>query len=330
LYKKMYKKTALIFPPQGSQFVGMGKDLYEHYKSAQGVFDEIDTALGFKLSKIMFEGPGEKLNLTQNAQPAILGFSLAALNALKEAGREPQQVDCAAGNSVGEWVAACAVGCLSLSDAARLLNLRGKLMQKAVPVGTGTMAALIGVNLSTAEEIAYAAAQGEICVVSNHNSDTQQVISGHAAAIERACRRIELTSKAASAIKLPVTIPSHSPLMQPIIEPLQDALAKAEIKKPKIPIMSSVTAHATDDPKDIHDQLIVSAIKPVLWQETLLAMGKRGVTQTIECGGALLTELIQQNASEIEAVSIRTREDIHQLRPSLVKPPFAGMGEFCP
>jgi [acyl-carrier-protein] S-malonyltransferase len=263
----MDSKTALLFPGQGSQVVGMGKELAGQFAAAREVFEEVDSTLSQKLSIVMFDGPQDQLTLTENAQPAIMAVSIAALRVLqKETGFDVKaRVAFVAGHSLGEYSALCAAGALSLADTAKLLKLRGQAMQKAVPAGQGAMAALIGAEIAGAEEVAKEAAQGEVCSVANDNAPGQVVISGSKAAIDRAVE-IAKAKGIKRALLLEVSAPFHCSLMQPAAAAMKEALAAAKISAPIVPVVANVTAKAESDPETIRRLLVEQVTGVVRWR----------------------------------------------------------------
>ncbi|TCR62683.1 ACP S-malonyltransferase [Bosea sp. BK604] len=304
--------TALIFPGQGSQAVGMGKSLAEAFPAARAVFDEVDAALSQKLSTLMFEGPAEELTLTANAQPALMAASLAVVKVLEAEAGFSLKRDAAfvAGHSLGEYSALAAAGAFSISDAARLLRIRGDAMQKAVPAGEGAMAALLGVELDKARELAAEAAQGQVCEAANDNGGGQVVLSGAKAAIERA---IALAPERGikRALSLPVSAPFHCALMQPAADAMRDALAKVEVRAPVVPVMANVGAAPLSDPDAIRASLVAQVTGTVRWRECVLALADAGVTRFIEVGsGKVLAGLVKRIAAGASAISIGTADDI--------------------
>jgi [acyl-carrier-protein] S-malonyltransferase len=305
-------KRAFTFPGQGSQAVGMGKDLAEAYPEARAVFDEVDEALGQNLSTIMFDGPDDVLRLTENAQPALMAVSVAVVRVLEA--RSVRLADHAAyvaGHSLGEYSALCAAGTFSLSDAARLLKTRGQAMQKAVPVGHGAMAALLGLDLETAREVAAEAAQGEVCDVANDNAPGQVVVSGATAAIERAVE-IAKSKGAKRALLLPVSAPFHCSLMQPAAEAMAHALAEVTIQAPAVPLIANVLAAPISDPAEIRQRLVEQVTGVVRWTETIAWLtGPGGVTHLSELGtGKVLTGLAKRIDAEAVANAVGTPADI--------------------
>jgi len=308
--------AAFVFPGQGSQAVGMGKALAQTYSAARAVFEEVDAALGDKLSTIMWEGPAEKVTLTENAQPALVAVSLAAMRALEtEAGvdlaRDAQFV---AGHSVGEYSALAAAGALTLADAVRLVRIRGRAMQEAVPVGMGAMAALIGVEFSDAAAIAADAAQGEIVQAANDNGGGQVVVSGHRSAVERAVE-IAKAKGVRRAMLLPVSAPFHSALMRPAADVMAAALAQVTIKPPRVPLVANVTAQSVTDPAQIVQGLIAQVSGTVRWRESVAFMAQAGVTTFYEVGsGKVLSGLIKRIAEGANGVSIGTPDEVAAFR----------------
>lgn len=304
--------NAVVFPGQGSQAVGMGKALADSFAEARHLFEEVDDALGQKLSRLMWEGPEDELTLTENAQPALMSVSLAVLRVLASQGnwRLADKAAFVAGHSLGEYSALAAAGTFTVAEAARLLKLRGQAMQKAVPVGIGAMAALLGVELSDAESIAADSAQGEICQVANDNSSGQVVISGHKGAIDRA---IALAAEKGfkRSVLLPVSAPFHCALMQPAAEAMADALEKVALNAPVVPVVANVTAAPTVDPALIRAQLVQQVTGTVRWRECVLAMKGLGVERLIEVGaGKVLAGLTKRIDKDIAALSLQTPEDI--------------------
>jgi len=305
-------KTALLFPGQGSQIVGMGKEMAGQFAAAREVFDEVDATLGQKLSALMFDGPQETLTLTENAQPAIMAVSMAVLAVLKkETGFDvARQAAYVAGHSLGEYSALCAASSLSLSDTAKLLRLRGRAMQQAVPSGQGAMAALIGADIATAEAIAQEAELSGVCTVANDNAPGQVVISGSKAAIDRAIE-IAKTKGVKRAMLLEVSAPFHCPLMQPAAQMMKTALATAKILKPCVPLVANVTAEAQSDPEMIRQLLVDQVTGVVRWRESISYLKEQGVTRAIEIGaGKVLSGLVKRIEPEIATVNIGIPADI--------------------
>jgi [acyl-carrier-protein] S-malonyltransferase len=304
--------VAFVFPGQGSQAVGMGKALAANFAAAQQVFEEVDIALGSRLSDIIFEGPADALTLTENAQPALMAVSLAALRVLEgEAGlvlaRDAQFV---AGHSLGEYSALAAAGAFTVADAARLLRTRGQAMQKAVPVGMGAMAALIGLEFDAASAVAAEAAQGEVCQAANDNGASQVVVSGNKAAVERAVE-IAKAKGAKRAMLLPVSAPFHCALMQPAADVMAEALAKVSVKPPTVPLVANVLAKAVEDPAEIVRSLIAQVTGTVRWRESVVYMAGAGVTNFYEVGaGKVLSGLIRRLAEGAAVTAIGSPEDV--------------------
>jgi [acyl-carrier-protein] S-malonyltransferase len=289
----------------------MGKALADAFPVARAVFDEVDEALGEKLSTVIWEGPAEALTLTANTQPALMAVSLAAMRVLEvEAGVDLSKAAFVAGHSLGEYSALAAAGSLSIADTARLLRIRGDAMQKAVPVGQGAMAALIGVELDVAREIAAEAAQGEVCEAANDNGGGQVVLSGHKAAIERAIA-LAPAKGARRALLLPVSAPFHCALMQPAADAMAQALAKVTIKAPAAPLVANVHASAITDPDAIRASLVAQVTGAVRWRESVAFMAQAGVTEFVEVGaGKVLGGLVKRIASGVEARAVGTPDDV--------------------
>ena len=305
---------AFLFPGQGSQVVGMGAALAEASRAARDVFGEVDEALGQNLSRLMREGPDEELKLTENAQPAIMANSLAVFVALtKEGGVDLRKAaNFVAGHSLGEYSALCAAGSFDLPTTAKLLKLRGQAMQKAVPVGQGAMAALLGADLALAQKIAEAAAQGEVCTVANDNDPSQVVISGHKAAIDRA---IEIAKEmgAKRAIALPVSAPFHCPLMKPAAEAMQDALSYVVVDDPAVPVFANVTAQPESDPDAIRNLLVDQVTGMVRWRESIGNMFDAGVEEFVELGGKVLGPMVKRILPDAKVTSVVSIEDLEAL-----------------
>jgi [acyl-carrier-protein] S-malonyltransferase len=302
---------AFVFPGQGSQAVGMGKSLADNFASAKAVFDEVDEALGQKLSDLMWNGPEDQLTLTENAQPALMAVSLAAIKVLEmEHGvTVANTAACVAGHSLGEYSALAAAGTFSLADTARLLKIRGRAMQAATPVGTGAMAALLGLDFKTASAVAAEAAQGDVCQAANDNSDGQVVISGHKAAVDRALE-IAKAKGAKRAILLPVSAPFHCALMQPAAEAMAEALGKATMQNPAVPVFANVVARPLTDAAIIRQKLVEQVTGTVRWRESVFAMSDFGVHTFVEIGsGKVLTGLAKKNAPEAKAIAIGNGDD---------------------
>ena len=309
---------AFLFPGQGSQSVGMGAALAEASQAAREVFGEVDEALGQHLFKLMREGPEDELKLTENAQPAIMANAIAVFRSLTREGgvsldRAAQFV---AGHSLGEYSALCAAGSFDLATPAKLLKLRGRAMQAAVPVGVGAMAALLGADLELAQRIAAAAAQGEVCTVANDNDPSQVVLSGHKGAIDRA---IEMAKEmgAKRAVPLPVSAPFHCPLMKPAADAMAEALGKTVIEPPHVPLYANVTAAAVADPTEIERLLVSQVTGMVRWRESIANMAAAGVTEFVELGGKVLGPMVKRIAPDAKVTSIVTIEDIEAIAKEL-------------
>jgi [acyl-carrier-protein] S-malonyltransferase len=312
-------KRAFTFPGQGSQAVGMGKDLASAYPVAQAVFDEVDDALGQKLSAIMFEGPDETLRLTENAQPALMAVSLAVVRVLAAKGISlKDHAAFVAGHSLGEYSALCAAGTFSLADTARLLKVRGKAMQEAVPVGEGAMAAILGLDLETVRTVAALAAQGQVCDVANDNAPGQIVISGNVAAVERA---IDLAKEkgAKRALPLPVSAPFHCKLMEPAAAIMAEALAEVEMHDPVVPLVANMRARPISDRAEIRERLVEQVTGMVRWTESVAWLtGEGAITQLVELGaGKVLSGLAKRIAPETASVSLGAAADIDAFLASL-------------
>jgi [acyl-carrier-protein] S-malonyltransferase len=305
---------AFIFPGQGSQAVGMGRTLADAFASAREVFQEVDDALGQKLSGLMWQGPEDELVLTENAQPAIMAASLAIVAILKREGgfdlaRHARLV---AGHSLGEYSALCAAGAFTLSDTARLLKARGRAMQSAVPVGEGGMSALLGAEIRQAEDLARecAAATGGVCVVANDNAPGQVVISGTKAAIDKA-PEVAKAKGIKRAMALNVSAPFHCPLMQPAADKMREALAAVTIRPLAVPVVSNVTAEKTSEPETIRRLLVEQITGRVRWRESVLAFRELGVETTVEVGGAkVLTGMVKRIDKDLQTVTLDTPADI--------------------
>lgn len=303
---------AFTFPGQGSQQVGMGADLAQAYETARHVFEEVDEALGQKLSQIIWEGPLETLTLTENAQPALMAVSVAAARVLEQDKgiSLKDKVKFVAGHSLGEYSALTVAGSLGLGDAARLLKIRGKSMQAAVPVGEGAMAALLGLDLPDAQKLAEAAADGDVCQAANDNAPGQVVVSGARTAVERA---VEMASDygARRAILLPVSAPFHCALMQPAADAMEQALGEVEIKQPAVPLIANVVAGEITDPEEIRKCLVEQVTGIVRWRESVMYMANAGVTTLYEIGaGRVLTGLARRIERSLGATSAGTPEEV--------------------
>jgi [acyl-carrier-protein] S-malonyltransferase len=310
---------ALIFPGQGSQAVGMGQALSDAFPVAREVFREVDETLGQDLSGLMRDGPGEELNLTANAQPALMAVSVAAARVLQsEAGLDiARDVSFVAGHSLGEYSALVVSGCLSLADAARLLRIRGDAMQKAVPVGQGAMAALLGLERESVEQVAREAAQEEVCDVANDNGPGQVVVSGHAAAVQRAVA-IAQGRGARRAVMLPVSAPFHCALMAPAAEAMRAALAGVTVSAPAVPVVANTQAAPISAPDAIRDSLVHQVTGTVRWRESVDRMAADGVDVFIEAGaGKVLTGLVKRIATGARSASFGQPSDLDSIRPLL-------------
>ncbi|MDO8605631.1 MAG: ACP S-malonyltransferase [Phaeospirillum sp.] len=303
---------AFVFPGQGSQAVGMGRELAEAFPIARQLFQEVDDALSQKLSALMFEGPEADLTLTENAQPALMAMSLAVVRVLETEGGIDLARTAAfvAGHSLGEYSALAAAGAFTVADTARLLKIRGQAMQKAVPVGIGAMAALLGSELEQAKEIAAVAAEGDVCEAANDNGGAQVVLSGHKVAVDRA---IKLAAERGikRAILLPVSAPFHCALMQPAADAMEAALAKVDMKSPRLPLVANVTANRVTDPDEIRALLVRQVTGTVRWRECVLFMKAQGVDTLVELGvGKVLGGLAKRIDKELSGSSVGTPADI--------------------
>jgi len=308
--------TAFVFPGQGSQAVGMGKALADEFAVARAVFDEVDDALGERLSTLMWEGPADALTLTENTQPALLAVSLATLRVLEaEAGVDlARDAIFVAGHSLGEYSALAAARSLTIADTARLVRVRGRAMQKAVPVGVGAMAALIGLDFEQAAAVAADAAQGQVCQAANDNGGGQVVVSGDKAAVERA---VEIAKSRGSkrAMLLPVSAPFHCALMQPAADAMKDALAVATVKPPVVPVVANVLALPITDPAEIVRRLVEQVTGTVRWRESIAHMASQGVTTFYELGaGKVLSGLVKRIAAGAIGVAIGNPADVAAFR----------------
>ena len=311
---------AFIFPGQGSQTVGMGRQVAEAFAPARDVYEEVNEALRQDLSKLMWEGPESDLTLTENAQPAIMAASLAIIRVLeREAGLDlAQHARVLGGHSLGEYSALAAAGAFQLGDAAKLLRIRGRAMQQAVPTGEGAMSALLGIDIPGAEAAAVESlAQGGVCVVANDNAPGQVVISGTAQAVERAG---ELAKRrgAKRAMLLAVSAPFHCPLMQPAADAMREALAQVTIRPPAAPILANVTAGEISEPETIRRLLVEQVTSRVRWRESVLALGRLGVSTTVECGGnKVLTRMVKRIDRDLETITLDTPADIEAFAKTL-------------
>jgi [acyl-carrier-protein] S-malonyltransferase len=308
--------VAFIFPGQGSQAVGMGKALADSFAPARAVFEEVDAALGEKLSHIIWGGPADTLTLTENAQPALMAVSLAAMRVLEsEAGVDlARDAKLVAGHSLGEYSALAAAGAFSIADAARLLRIRGRAMQKAVPVGTGAMAALLGLEFDAAAAVAAEAAQGEVCQAANDNGGGQVVVSGHKSAVERAVE-IAKQKGARRAMMLPVSAPFHCALMQPAADAMAEALSKVTIRPPVVPLVANVLARPIHEPTEIVKSLVAQVTGTVRWRESVAYMAQAGVTTFYEVGaGKVLSGLVKRIAEGANGIAIGAPADIEAFK----------------
>lgn len=310
---------AFVFPGQGSQAVGMGKDLADAYPAARAVFQEVDDALGESLSRLIWEGPDDRLTLTANAQPALMAVSLAVVRVLESASGKgfAQLCDFVAGHSLGEYSALAAAGTFDVATAARLLRLRGDAMQKAVPVGVGAMAALIGVELEAAQALAAAAAEDEVCDVANDNGGGQVVLSGHAGAIDRAVAMAPAHG-IRRAVKLTVSAPFHCALMAPAADVMAEALAAVDPRPPVVPVVANVSAAPSDDPDVIRRQLVEQVTGRVRWRESVEAFAGLGIRSVAELGaGKVLSGLVRRIDKDLTATAVNGPADVDAYLASL-------------
>ncbi len=304
---------AFVFPGQGAQAIGMGKALADAYPASKAVFDEVDEALGENLSAVIWEGEIEDLTLTQNAQPALMATSMAAIRALEAEGVDISKASFVAGHSLGEYSALAAAGAISVADTARLLRTRGQAMQSAVPVGVGAMAAILGLDLDAVRAVAEEAAQGEVCQAANDNDPTQVVVSGAKAAVERAAE-IAKEKGAKRAVMLPVSAPFHCALMQPAADVMANALANIEIKTPSVPLIANVRAQAVTDPDMIRQLLVEQVTGSVRWRESVQYMAAQGVTEVWEIGaGKALSGMIRKIDRGIVSKAVGSPEDVQKV-----------------
>jgi [acyl-carrier-protein] S-malonyltransferase len=311
-FEGVFMARAFIFPGQGSQTVGMGRGLYEQFPAARAVFDEVDEALGQKLSTLMWEGPESDLTLTVNTQPALFAVSLAALRAMEqEHGVDlTRDVRYVAGHSLGEYAALAAAGSFSIAEGARLLRIRGRAMQEAVPVGQGAMAAILGLDVDAVTAIAAEAAQGQVCAAANDNAPGQVVVSGHAEAVERAIA-LAKEKGAKRALLLPVSAPFHCALMGPAAEAMREALAATDVKAPVIPVISNVRAAPVTAPDDIRKTLVEQVTGAVRWRESIQWMAQNNVDSFVEVGaGKVLAGLVKRIAPEASCVPVGDPESV--------------------
>jgi [acyl-carrier-protein] S-malonyltransferase len=305
---------AFVFPGQGSQKVGMGVELAEASAAARAVFEEVDEALGQKLSAIMREGPEDALTLTENAQPAIMANAIAVLRVLEQEGgiSLADKASFVAGHSLGEYTALCAAGAFNLADTARLLKLRGQAMQAAVPVGVGAMCALLGADIAKAQALADAAAEGEVCTVANDNDPGQVVLSGHKAAIERAIAMVK-DFEIKRGVLLPVSAPFHCPLMQPAADAMAQALGQTPPGALRVPLYANVTAAVVTDPAEVARLLVEQVTGRVRWRESVIAMQAAGVDSFVELGGKVLGPMIGRTVTDVNVTSVVGMADIEAL-----------------
>ncbi|WP_439525387.1 ACP S-malonyltransferase [Roseovarius mucosus] len=311
---------AFVFPGQGAQVIGMGADLAASYPAARAVFDEVDEALGQKLSALIWEGAQDELTLTENAQPALMATSIAALRALEAEGVNlAKAASHVAGHSLGEYSALAAAGAISVADTARLLRIRGQAMQQAVPVGVGAMAALLGLDFETARAVAQKAAQGEVCQAANDNDPAQVVVSGHKSAVERA---VELAKArgAKRAMLLPVSAPFHCALMAPAAEVMAKALSEVTIHAPAVTLVANVRAQAVTDPAEIRALLVEQVTGSVRWRESVQYMEAQGVTEIWEIGaGKALSGMVRRIARDLSCRTIGTPDEVTAAAASLTE-----------
>jgi len=309
---RVHMTVGFVFPGQGSQVVGMGKALADTFAAARDVFGAVDEALGEKLTAVMWEGPADRLTLTENAQPALMAVSLAAMRVLdREAGLDLKR-DAAfvAGHSLGEYSALAAAGALTVPDTARLLRMRGRAMQAAVPVGAGAMAALLGLDFDAAVAVAAEAAQGQVCQAANDNGGGQVVVSGDKAAVERAVE-IAKGKGARRAMLLPVSAPFHCALMQPAADVMAEALAKVQVKPPVVPLVANVLARPISEPSELVKSLIAQVTGTVRWRESVAFMASAGVDRFYEVGaGKVLSGLVKRIADGATGTAIGTPDDV--------------------
>ena len=301
---------AFVFPGQGAQAIGMGADLAAEWPEARAVFDEVDEALGEGLSTLIWEGELDELTLTRNAQPALMATSIAAVRALAAEGVPVTAAGFVAGHSLGEYSALCAAGALSLADTARLLRTRGDAMQAAVPVGEGAMAALLGLEFGTVKEIASEASVKGVCQAANDNDPGQVVVSGAVAAVEKAVELAKAVG-AKRAVMLPVSAPFHCEMMEPAARVMADALSHVDIEKPVVPVIANVVAEAVDDPHTIRSLLVDQVTGAVRWRESVLEMGKLGVSEIWEVGsGKALSGMVRRINRDIGTLAVGTADGV--------------------
>ena len=303
---------AFIFPGQGAQTIGMGRDLAEGYPAARAVFEEVDEALGEKLSTLIWEGDADRLTLTENAQPALMATSLAAMRALEAEGVTVTAAAFVAGHSLGEYSALCAAGALTLADTARLLRLRGRAMQEAVPVGTGAMAALLGLDFAAAAEVARDAAEEQVCQAANDNDPAQVVVSGHREAVERAVA-LAKGRGARRAVMLPVSAPFHCRLMEPAAKRMAEALGGVEFRQPKVPLVANIVAESLTDPERIRSLLVDQVTGSVRWRESVIWMLGQGVAEFWEIGaGKALSGMVRRIDGSAATRPVGTAAEVRQ------------------
>jgi len=304
---------SLVFPGQGSQYIGMGKDFSNNFPIANEVYREVDDVLGFSLSKLIFNGQIEDLTLTKNAQPAIMATSIAILKTLEKEGFKIKKSKFVAGHSLGEYTALCASGAISLADTAHILKMRGIFMQEAVSVGVGAMAAILGLNLDNVETLVAEIKDNEICEIANDNEPNQVVLSGHRTAIEKACVKAKSLG-AKRAILLPVSAPFHCSLMAPAQENMINLISGLNIEKPNVPLISNVTSIPTQDIEEIRKNLINQITGRVRWRESILFMKKSGIKIIYEIGpGRVLCNLIKRIVDDVEQENISKVEDLFKI-----------------
>lgn len=305
---------AFIFPGQGSQSVGMGKALADASVAARTLFEEVDEALEQKLARLMAEGPEDQLTLTENAQPAIMASSIAVLRVMeKEAGISlTAKASFVAGHSLGEYSALCAAGTFDVPTTARLLKLRGRSMQAAVPVGEGAMAALLGLDFEAVRAVAEEAAQGQVCTAANDNAPGQVVVSGHKEAVDRALE-IAKEKGARRAVLLPVSAPFHCPLMAPAADAMRDALAEAQMNPPVVPLYPNVTAAVARETDEIRRLLVEQVTGMVRWRESVAAMADAGVSHFVEIGGKVLSPMVKRIVPDAKTTSVVSMDDVDSL-----------------
>ena len=301
---------ALLFPGQGSQFIGMGKDLSDSYPEAKAIFDRVDEALGEKLSALIWEGEIDELTLTRNTQPALMATSMAVFTVLSSCGVDFKKFQYVLGHSLGEYSALTAVGCLTLEDSARLLRIRGDSMQESVGVGVGAMAAILGLNIEDVTEIVTSVSKNGVCEIANDNDPAQIVISGEKELVDEAIR-VAQKKGAKRAILLPVSAPFHCQMMSPASEVMKNALEDVKISQPGIPIISNVTGKPTNDPNKIRDLLVEQVTGTVQWRKSILFLGEQNVSETWEIGaGKALSGMVRRTVKSIETKSIIKAQDI--------------------